>query len=73
MKFEYQDQGSIATLTITSTAFEFRRHNRVVDAVLLRANVTMRRSGFFFLTTVIKGKTPAVMRAYKLAIREIER
>ncbi|WP_347254351.1 hypothetical protein [Leminorella grimontii] len=73
MKFEYQDHGSVATLTITSTVFEFRRHNRVVDAALLSAYVTARRSGFFFLTTVISGKTSAVMRAYKVALREEER
>lgn len=70
MRFEYQDSGAVATLTITSTAFEFRKHNRVVDAVLFRTNVRARRTGFFFLKTVISGETPAVMRAYKAAQQE---
>lgn len=30
MKIDYQDHGVTASLTITNTVFEFRKHNRVV-------------------------------------------
>lgn len=74
MKFEYQDQGAVASLTITSTAFEFRRHNRAVDAALLSTSWLMaERRGCFFLRTKLSGKTPEVMRAYKVAAREVAR
>lgn len=32
MKIEYQDYGAVANIVINSTVFEFRKHNRVVDA-----------------------------------------
>lgn len=32
MKIQYQDYGAAANIVITSTVFEFRKHNRVVDA-----------------------------------------
>lgn len=67
MTFDYQDHGAIATLTITSTAFEFRKHNRVVDTALLYADVRAKRTGFFMMSSVISGKTSAVMHAYKVA------
>lgn len=35
MKIQYQDYGAAANIEITSTVFEFRKHNRVVDATLL--------------------------------------
>lgn len=34
MKVEFNDQGATATATITSTVFEFRRHNRAVETTL---------------------------------------
>jgi len=71
MKLDYQDHGVITTITVTGTVFEFRRHNRVVDAALFAANVKTYRSGFFFMKTVISGKTAAVMRAYKAVMREV--
>ena len=70
MKFDYQDHGTVASLTITSTVFEFRKHNRIVDSALLSADVRARRTGFFLLSSIISGKTPAVMRAYRVALRE---
>lgn len=70
MKIDYLDKGAVATLTITSTAFEFRRHNRCVDAALFSANVISSRSGIFLMKSVISGKTSAVMRAYKVVLRE---
>lgn len=71
MKIDYQDHGVIATITITSTVFEFRRHSRIVDAALFAANVKTYRSGLFVMKSVISGKTAVVMRAYKAVMREL--
>ncbi|HHS9741345.1 TPA: hypothetical protein ACTW90_003759 [Raoultella ornithinolytica] len=66
MKVEFNDQGATATATITSTVFEFRRHNRAVETTLFLApGVRASRSGFFILKTVISGKVIHVLRAYK--------
>jgi len=73
MKFEYKLSGVLASLTITSTVFEFRKHNRIVDSALLSADVRARRTGFFLLSSVISGRTPAVIRTYKVVIKELER
>ncbi|MER0046550.1 hypothetical protein ABRP56_09160 [Pectobacterium odoriferum] len=73
MKFNYQDSGAVVTLTITSTVFEFRKHNRVVDAALFSTDVRAARSGVFLMKSVLSGRTPAVMRAYKVVTREIAR
>lgn len=68
MKFNYQDHGAVASLTITSTVFELRTHNRAVDAALLStSNLVAERSGCFFMKSVMSGRTPEVMRAYKVA------
>lgn len=37
MKIEFNDKGVIASVTITSTVFEFRLHNRAVDTALFLA------------------------------------
>lgn len=74
MKFNYQDQGVVARLTITSTVFEFRKHNRAVDSALLSTHrLNAERKGCFFMKSVISGKTPEVMKAYKVAAREAAR
>ncbi|HCB0922882.1 hypothetical protein ACR9Z5_17165 [Klebsiella pneumoniae] len=74
MKIEFNDKGVIATATITSTVFEFRLHNRVVDtALFLAPSVRAKRSGFFVLKTVITGKPSHVLRAYKAIKAEASR
>lgn len=74
MKIEFNDKGVIATATITSTVFEFRLHNRVVDtALFLAPSVRAKGSGFFVLKTVITGKTSHVLRAYKAIKAEASR
>ncbi|MEW5290328.1 hypothetical protein ABW286_14235 [Erwinia papayae] len=70
MKFDFRDNGATATLTISSNLFEFRRHNRAVDAALLSADVVARTSGIFFRKTVISGPVKRGLRAYKAATRE---
>ena len=74
MKIEFIDKGVIATVTIISTVFEFRLHNRAVDAALFLApSVRSKRSGFFIMKTVISGKTSHVLRAYKALKAEASR
>ncbi|UAN58030.1 MULTISPECIES: hypothetical protein [unclassified Serratia (in: enterobacteria)] len=73
MKIDYQDHGVTASLTITSSVFEFRKHNRVVDTALFLTNVTAKHTGFFIMKSALSGKTPVVMRAYKVALQEMAR
>lgn len=66
MKIQYQDYGAVANIVITSTVFEFRKHNRVVDATLLcTPGIVANRSGMFFMKTVLSGKSRDMLRAYK--------
>ena len=71
MKIEFNDQGSVSVITVTSTVFEFRRHNRAIDvALLLTPEMTSQRSGFFIMKTMLSGKTHHALWAYKHLIRE---
>lgn len=70
MKFEFVDKGAVATLTITSSLLEFRKHNRAVDAALLSADVVARTSGIFIRKTVISGPVNRGLRAYRAATTE---
>ena len=70
MKIDFQDCGAIARLTVKSSIVRLRKHKRLVDAALLVADVTERTSGLIVICSVITGKTPAVMRAYKAVLRE---
>lgn len=71
MKIDYQDHGATASITLTSTVFEFRRHNRVVDTALFLADVSASRSGVFFMKTVLSAGTAVVLKAYKVVLREM--
>ena len=74
MKIEFNDQGSDSIITLTSTVFEFRLHNRVGDtALFLAPSVRAKRSGFFVLKTVITGITSHVLRSYKAIKAEASR
>ncbi|EPI5424037.1 MULTISPECIES: hypothetical protein [Yersinia] len=73
MKFKYEDKGVVASITITSTVFEFHKHNRVVDTTLLLADVSPHRTGSFFMKTVLSGRSVEVLRAYKVVVREATR
>lgn len=74
MKIEYQDYGAVANIVITSTVFEFRKHNRVLDAILLcTPGIVANRSGIFFMKTVLSGKSRDMLRAYKTILREEQR
>ncbi|EAP7415445.1 hypothetical protein QFB55_003104 [Salmonella enterica] len=74
MKIEYQDYGAVANIVITSTVFEFRKHNRVLNATLLcTPGIVANRSGIFFMKTVLSGKSRDMLRAYKTILREEQR
>ncbi|STB15883.1 Uncharacterised protein [Citrobacter freundii] len=74
MKIEYQDYGAVANIVITSTAFEFRKHNRVVHTALFSTlGIVANRSGIFFMKTVLSGKSRDMLRAYKTVQREATR
>ncbi|HHS2250638.1 TPA: hypothetical protein ACTD17_003296 [Salmonella enterica subsp. enterica] len=74
MKIEYQDYGAVANIVITSTVFEIRKHNRVVDAALLcTPGIVANRSGMFFMKSVLSGKSRNMLRAYKTVSREAGR
>lgn len=71
MKIDYQDYGSVANIVITSTVFEFRRHNRAIDvALLLTPEMTSNSSGFFIMKTVLSGHTKHALRAYNHLTQE---
>ncbi|ECO8848583.1 hypothetical protein FX184_04210 [Salmonella enterica] len=74
MKIEYQDYGAVANIVITSTVFEFRKHNRVVDTALFSTlGIVSNRSGIFFMKSVLSGKSRDMLRAYKTILREEQR
>ncbi|ECI5662918.1 hypothetical protein [Salmonella enterica] len=74
MKIEYQDYGAVANIIITSTVFEFRKHNRVVDATLLcTPGIVANRSGIFFMKSVLSDKSRDMLRAHKTVSREATR
>ena len=74
MKIQYQDYGAAANIVITSTVFECRKHNRVVDATLLcTPGIIETRSGVLFMKSVLSGKSRYMLRAYKTVQREAKR
>ncbi|POP44957.1 hypothetical protein CHU32_13840 [Superficieibacter electus] len=74
MKVDFNDQGAVSTITVTSTVFEFRKHNRVVDTTLFSTPaIVVNRTGVFFLRSVFSGKSRDILRAYKTVQREAAR
>ncbi|ECY2819047.1 hypothetical protein F6907_24290 [Salmonella enterica] len=74
MKIKYRDYGAVANIVITSTVFEIRKHNRVVDAALIcTPGIVANRSGVFFMKSVLSGKSRDMLRAYKTVQREAKR
>ncbi|EPT4026324.1 hypothetical protein ACVQMG_004645 [Enterobacter roggenkampii] len=74
MKVDFEDKGTVATVTITSTIFEFRKHNRVVDVALFSTpGIIVSRSGVLFMKSVLSGKSRDMLRANKTVAREAAR
>lgn len=64
----------MANIVITSTVFEFRKHNRVVDTALFSTlGIVANRSGIFFMKSVLSGKSRDMLRDYKTILREEQR
>ena len=70
MKIDYFDSGAIAKITVISNLFQYKKHCRVVDAVLLKTNVTASTKYGLVIRTIITGKSSHVLRAYKLVVVE---
>ncbi|MBG5950090.1 hypothetical protein I5E72_10080 [Proteus terrae] len=70
MKIDYFDSGAVAKITVTSNLFQYKKHCRVVDAVLLKTNVTASTKYGLVIRTIITGKSSHVLRAYKVAVVE---
>ncbi|HAT2830975.1 TPA: hypothetical protein I8370_004052 [Klebsiella oxytoca] len=71
MKIEYQDFDIVANIVITSTIFEIRKHNQIVDTTLfLVPEMASNSSGFFLMKTVLSGHAKHALRAYKHLLRE---
>ncbi|EID9932667.1 hypothetical protein LCS18_002635 [Salmonella enterica] len=74
MKIQYQDYGAVANVVLTSTVFEFRKHNHIVDAAMFcTPGIVVARSGVFFMRSVLSGKSRDMLRAYKTVQREARR
>lgn len=70
MKIEYQDAGMEARLIITSPIFSVRKHNHLVDKILMRIPQLREESeGFFIQTTCIYGCVADVLLAEEIARR----
>ncbi|MFP4864143.1 hypothetical protein ACLFLC_14665 [Providencia rettgeri] len=70
MKLNYFDGGAVAKITVTSNLFQYKKHRRVVDAMLLKTNVAASTKRGLVIKTVITGKSSHVLRAYKVAVAE---
>ncbi|MCW9549655.1 hypothetical protein [Klebsiella oxytoca] len=74
MKIDFNDQGEVSTVTVTSTVFEFRRHKQAIDvALFLVPGMDSNSSGFLIMKTVLSGQTKHALRAYKHLLREAKR
>lgn len=73
MKIDYFYSGAIAKITVISNLFQYKKHCRVVDAVLLKTNVTASTKYGLVIRTIITGKSSHVLRAYKLAVVEVNK
>lgn len=73
MKMEFNNLGKTATVTLTSTIFEFKKHNRLAEKVVAAyAPIKMARSGSFIMKTVITGSPLDAWLIKKSLDREIE-
>ncbi|ELA6496155.1 hypothetical protein RF847_004631 [Salmonella enterica] len=74
MKITFTDYGAVSTVTITSSIFSFRKHDRVVRTTLyLVPGTVSERRGLVFIKTFISGYAREALRAYKVAIEEMKR
>lgn len=73
MKIEFQDAGVEARLIITSTVFEFRKHNRAVNKVMTMVPKAFRtESSAFILKADIYGNAADLYQAYLFVKKEMK-
>ncbi|EHL2771754.1 hypothetical protein KCE64_001653 [Salmonella enterica subsp. enterica serovar Hvittingfoss] len=73
MKIEFKDYGNEASVIITSTAFEYRKHNRAVNRVLSQMpKAYFVESGAFVLKTHIYGNAADLYQAYLFVQKEMK-
>lgn len=73
MKTEFNNLGDKAELTLTSTIFEFKKHNRLAEkAVTAIPFATMIRGGSFIMKTVITGNPLDTLLTHMSLEREID-
>lgn len=73
MKIEFQDYGNEASVIITSTVFEFRKHNRAVNKVLSVVPKAFRtESSAFILKADIYGNAADLYQAYLVVKKEMK-
>ncbi|ECT1022391.1 hypothetical protein DPO11_20470 [Salmonella enterica] len=73
MKIEFEDYGNEASVIITSTVFEFSRHNRAVYKVMsLVPRAVHRKSSAFILKDYIYGNAADLYQAYLTVKKEMK-
>lgn len=73
MKIEFKDRGKYGCVIITSTVFEFRKHNRAVNRVLSQIpKAYFVESGAFVLKTHIYGNAADLYQAYLFVKKEMK-
>lgn len=74
MKIAFEDYGNEASVIITSTVFEFRKHNRTVNRVLLQVpKACCTESSAFILKADIYGNAADLHQAYLFVQKEMGR
>ncbi|EAW9078548.1 hypothetical protein AABH71_002084 [Salmonella enterica] len=73
MKIAFEDYGNEASVIITSTVFEFRKHKRAVNKVLSVVPKAFRtESSAFVLKTHIYGNAADLYQAYLFVKKEMK-
>lgn len=71
MKVSFENYGLTASVVITSTIFESRIHQHVIDAAKLRVpEITVTTQGFFRIRTTLTSTYLTARRVYDIALNE---
>ncbi|EOA4609535.1 hypothetical protein ACW3RK_004476, partial [Escherichia coli] len=71
MKITFESYGLTASVVISSSIFESRKHQHIVDAVKLKApEVTVTTHGLFRIRTTLTTTHLSACRVYDMALKE---
>ncbi len=71
MKITFESYGSTASVVISSSIFEGRKHQHIVDAVRLKIpQVTVTTQGLFRMQTTLTTTHLSAYRVYDIALQE---